>query len=88
MDLPLSSFVSHFFFLTVQDVSLHQCDAWLPYVCRWESSIFSMVTGLIVEALLIALYIRLKKVKLGKQGRSSTLADILVNVHYYVYLQV
>ena len=55
MDLPMSSFVSHFFLLTAQGVDSRQHNAWFP-VCKRELSIFSVVTGLIVEALLILLF--------------------------------
>ena len=49
MDLPLSSFVSHLPWLTIQGVDLLEHDAWLP-ICKLELSVLSVVIGLIVEA--------------------------------------
>ena len=55
MDLPLSSFVSHFVLLTGQGVYLRY--RWLPYACKQEFSIFFEVTGLIADVFLILFFI-------------------------------
>ena len=34
-----------------------RCMASLQYVCKWESSIFSVVTGLIAEMILTLLFV-------------------------------
>ena len=54
MDLPLSSFVSHFFFAdsTRCRFTVARCMASLQYICKQKSSVFSVVTGLIVEMIL------------------------------------
>ena len=53
MDLPLSSFVSHLSLLTVQGVNLQ----YIAHDKICESSVFSIVTGLIAEVLLVLFFI-------------------------------
>ena len=59
MDLPLSSFLSHFFLLTAQGVNSQYRDAWLPYSTFVNRiiRIFSVVTGLIAETILTLFFI-------------------------------
>ena len=42
MDLPLSSFVFHFFLLTMQGVSLRQCNAASLWLCWLIACIFQI----------------------------------------------
>ena len=53
MDLPLSSFVFQFFSLTTHAVDSRQRDV----ASLWLLPVFSVVTGLIVEILLVLFFI-------------------------------
>ena len=57
MDLLLSSFVSHFFLLTAQSVIRSSTMHGFPTFVNRNSSIFSVVTVLIAEALLVLFFV-------------------------------